>query len=74
MTMLVIALSLTGCETTQNTNKIFNRDGMYVINKTKGKVELYSKDKGTNTFSYFGWKDLDTLEGYSINYVDWSKE
>jgi len=47
---------------------------MYVISRSKGKVELYSKDIGTNTFSYYGWKDLGHLEGYSIRLVDWSKD
>jgi len=63
-----------GCRTTPEHVKIFNPEGMYVISRSRGKVELYSKNKGTNSFSYFGWKNLSTLEGYSITLVDWTKE
>jgi len=73
--MLAIVSSLTtSCRTATNSEKIFNRDGIYVISRSKGRVELYSKDRGTNTFSYYGWKELNDLEGYSLHYVDWSKE
>jgi len=75
MTMLAIVSSLTtSCQTPPNPDKLFNRDGIYVISRAKGKVELYSKDRGTNTFSYYGWVDTSKLEGDSIHFVDWSKE
>ena len=67
-------LSGVGCRTTQEHVKIFNPEGIYVISRSRGEVELYSKNKGTNSFSYFGWKNLSILEGYSITLVDWTKE
>ncbi len=69
--LCILAVS---CRTATNPTKIFNPQGMYIINRSKGKVELYSKDKGTNTFSYYGWKDLGHLEGYSLRLIDWSKD
>lgn len=60
-----------GCKTT-NSEFVFNPDANYLVSRGKGSVELYVRT-GPNEFKYYGWVDTDRFVGYSLGYIDWSK-